>query len=85
MFSNMKKVFSKLRAGWKRIAHAIGRFQTRVIITVFYFLVIGPLGSVMRLLGWDPLDTHKRKAARGTNWRPVRESEPDVESLRRQS
>ncbi len=81
----MKKVLAKLWAGWKRIAHAIGRFQTRVIITIFYGLVVSPLGFVMRLCGWDPLEVGRRKADRGTNWKPVADTEPDIDSLRRQS
>ena len=81
----MKKVLAGLWAGWKRIAHAIGRFQTRVIITIFYCLILSPLGSVMRLCGWDPLEVGRRHARRGTNWKPVTDSEPEVDSLRRQS
>ena len=47
---------------WKPIAHAIGRFQTKVILTVLYFLLLGPLSPVFavkdplglrRPLGWQ--------------------------------
>lgn len=81
----MKKVLAGLWAGWKRIAHVIGRFQTRVIITIFYGLILSPLGFVMRACGWDPLEVGRRHARRGTNWKPVVDSEPEAESLRRQS
>ena len=81
----MKKVLSRLWAGWKRVAHTIGRFQTRVIITVFYGLVISPLGLVMRLCGWDPLEVGRKHTRRGTNWKPVADQEPEIDSLRRQS
>ena len=41
-------------ARWKRIAHAIGNFQARVILTVFYFVVVPPFALVLKV--WkDPL------------------------------
>ena len=84
-FSAMKKFVKKFWEGWKRAAHAFGRFQTRVIITLFYFLILCPISGVMRLFGWDPLQTRLSKHKQSTNWRPVNNSEPDLESLRRQS
>ncbi|OGG05910.1 hypothetical protein A3D05_03230 [Candidatus Gottesmanbacteria bacterium RIFCSPHIGHO2_02_FULL_40_24] len=33
------KIFKRLWQGWKRIAHKIGVFQSKVILTVFYFLL----------------------------------------------
>ena len=83
--TKMKKVLSRIWAAWKRGAHAVGRFQTRVIITLFYCLILSPMGVLMRLFGWDPLETRKSKAQRGSNWKPVGDGEPDIESLRRQS
>src|SRR5262245_59331863 len=39
---------------WKRFARKIGDFQARALMTVFYFLVIGPVAMALR---WhsDPL------------------------------
>jgi len=81
----MKKVLQNIWAGWKRVAHVIGRFQTRVLTTVFYFLILSPCGALGRLVGWDPLETRAAKRRRATNWKPVTPEEPDLESLRRQS
>ncbi len=39
---------------WKRLAHAIGNFQARVLLTLFYGVLILPLGVVVRLFA-DPL------------------------------
>ncbi len=39
---------------WKRIAHAIGNFQARVLLTLFYAILILPFGLVVRLFA-DPL------------------------------
>lgn len=34
---------------WKNIAHYIGVFQTKVILTVFYFTVLFPAGIIISL------------------------------------
>jgi len=81
----MKDFFKYIWQKWKIIAHAIGRFQTKLLLTIFYFMIISPFGSIMRLFGWDPLNTRKSKIKSGTNWQSVRNSEPDIESLKRQS
>jgi hypothetical protein len=56
--------------GWKRVARKIGDVQARIILTLFYFIVIGPFALPIRWWG-DPL-TIKARTPRG--WRP-RESE----------
>ena len=81
----MKKVLSKLWSGWKKIAFKIGRFNTIIIISLFYLLVLAPLGLVMRLFGWNPLETGRRHFESESNWKPVRDSEPTMESLHHQS
>jgi len=39
---------------WKRVAHKIGNFQARVILTVLYAVLILPFGLAARLFS-DPL------------------------------
>ena len=41
---------------WMKLAEAISWVMTRVILTVFYYLVLTPIGLVMRGLGKAPLD-----------------------------
>jgi hypothetical protein len=58
---------SRLRAlweGWRRVAKRIGDVQARILLTVFYFLILAPFALVVR---WrmDPLAI---KTAAG--WRP---------------
>ncbi|MBD3403457.1 hypothetical protein GF420_11215 [candidate division GN15 bacterium] len=79
----MKSVLRRLWAGWKRIALKIGRFNTMVLLGLFYFLILSPLGGLFRLFGWDPL--HRRRGNRSTSWQAVDNGSPDLESLRRQS
>jgi len=45
---------------WMQMAHALGWFNTRVLLGLVYFLVMTPIGMVMRLLGRDPLDRRLR-------------------------
>jgi hypothetical protein len=40
---------------WMGIAVAIGFVMTRVILTIFFFLVLTPVGLVFRLIGRDAL------------------------------
>ncbi|HEY6419828.1 MAG TPA: hypothetical protein VIX59_12555 [Candidatus Binataceae bacterium] len=35
--------------GWKRVARKIGDFQARVILSVFYFVLLAPFALVSRL------------------------------------
>jgi hypothetical protein len=44
----------KLWQRWKRIARKIGDFQARALMTIFYFLVVGPVAMALRWRS-DPL------------------------------
>ncbi len=43
---------------WQRIARRIGDFQARLILTVLYFVIIGPFALIVRW-GADPLSLKK--------------------------
>ena len=45
---------------WKAFAHALGKVQTMVLLTVFYFLILGPASLFFRLLG-KPALTYRGK------------------------
>lgn len=81
----MKKFARKVWNGWKKIALKIGRFQTALFLSIFYFLILVPVGFVFKLFGWDPLETRRPKRERSSNWKAVSLDEPDLEDLRRQS
>lgn len=49
---------------WWRIAQVLGWINTRVLLTAFFFLLLTPVGYVMRLLGRNPL----RPAWASTSW-----------------
>ena len=52
----MIKTLKRVWAGWKRIANFIGRIQTRIILTLFFFVVAGPAWVLIRLFGKDLLN-----------------------------
>ena len=43
---------------WKPIAKAIGDFQARLILTVIYFIIVGPFALIIRWAA-DPLSLKK--------------------------
>ncbi len=57
----------KLWQGWKAFAHVLGKIQTVILLTVFYFLVLGPISIVFRLLGKSPLPYQSKNP--DTNWK----------------
>jgi hypothetical protein len=56
-------MWKRLWHAWKKIAHQIGNFQARVLLTVFYALLLFPFGITARLF-FDPLRIKKPP----TNW-----------------
>jgi len=80
----MKQFFKNIWEKWKIIAHKIGQFNTKIIVTVVYFIMISPLGALFRLFGWNPLDLSFHSENK-TNWKDVQKQNPDIESLKRQS
>jgi hypothetical protein len=52
---------------WWRFAQVIGWINARVLLSVFFFAVLSPVGIVMRLLGRNPLRTPRSD----TTWSPV--------------
>lgn len=51
---------------WWRFAQALGWVNSRILLTVFFALVLTPAGVLMRLLGRNPL----RPAGSATSWAP---------------
>ena len=47
---------------WMRLAFALGYVNSRILLTVIYFLVFVPYGLVSRLFGRDPLRRRAGKA-----------------------
>ncbi len=68
---------------WKRLAHVIGNFQARVLLTVFYFVIVPPFALIVRLLK-DPLTLRRPRTAK-TFWIERPPEGAPAERARRQS
>jgi hypothetical protein len=51
---------------WMKLADALAWFNTRLLLGLVYYLVMTPIGLLMRLLGRDPLD--RRLHDRASYW-----------------
>ena len=41
--------------GWMRVGEALGWINTRILLTLVFFLVVTPIGLLMRLFGRSPI------------------------------
>jgi hypothetical protein len=66
---------------WKEYAHRAGSYQTRVLLTLVYLVVLGPAAFFARILGARLIDL---SASGGSTWieRPM--SDKSLSALRRQ-
>ena len=75
----MRQVLRAALERWKRVAHKIGEFQSRLILSVFYFVVFAPFALGLKMFS-DPLQL---RSSHGWTERHE-EKEPAAESSRRQ-
>jgi Saxitoxin biosynthesis operon protein SxtJ len=62
------KTLGPVHRVWMRIGHALGWVNTRILLTLVFFLIVTPMGLALRALGKDPLargeradaDSHRR-------------------------
>jgi hypothetical protein len=66
---------------WMKLAEGISWVMTRVILTTFFFLILSPVGLLMRLFGKRPLDL-KWKDEKGSQWVDKPEGEFTIERYR---
>jgi len=71
-----------LRAWWMKFAELVAYVNTRVLLTVVYVVVIGPVWLVTRLLGKDFLD--RGLTSDGTYWREREAGGHEMKDVRRQ-
>ena len=45
--------------GWMTIGLALGWINSRIILGLVYFLVLQPIAIIMKIVGYDPLNTKK--------------------------
>jgi hypothetical protein len=76
-----RNVFKRLWAAWKRFARQMGNFQGRVLLALFYFIIVTPFGLLVRLFS-DPLRIKQRE--RSSFWLDRAPANVDLEKTRSQ-
>jgi hypothetical protein len=71
-------VLRNLWRAWKVLATRIGHFQSRLILVTLYFVAVGPIAVIVRLVS-DPLGVK----GRGSSW-TERRRVTSLEAARRQ-
>jgi hypothetical protein len=71
--------YKKAWAAWKNLAHKIGNFQARVVLSIFYAIGVLPFGLAARLFS-DPLRIKKKP----TEWLDHPDEAYDLEWARKQ-
>lgn len=73
-----KNILKRIWDGWKKIARKIGDFNARVILTIFYFVLLLPFALMVKFFT-DPLEI-KKGAKKG--WQ-VKEEKADIPPMER--
>ena len=62
-------VLMPLNRLWGAFAARLAAVNNFVLLGVFFYLLVTPMGAVMRLFGWDPMTRTLRRS--GSYWTPV--------------
>ena len=65
---------------WMKIGHVLGWINTRLLLGIVFYLVIAPIGIVLRLMGKDPLN--RKYDRNGLSYR-IKSKQPGVDKLER--
>ena len=57
----MKKFFKLIWRGWTKFAHTLGVVNTKILLTISYFVIIASVSVVSRVFGADFLDKRQKK------------------------
>ena len=66
-----------------KIAHIVGWINTRIILTAIYYVILTPIGIILRLAGKDLLDV-KIEKEKDTYWKEREQIVATKESLEKQ-
>ena len=76
------KIWLAFFARWMKFAEVLSWFSTRVILTVFFFLILTPYAFFLRLIGKAPMDL-SWKDGRKTFWIDKPAVAPDLKRYHR--
>lgn len=71
---------SPMYKGWMATGNVLGWINTRIILGLVFYIVIMPIGLVMRLLGKDPMN--RKLSYKETSYR-VQSKKPDRQQIER--
>lgn len=64
---------------WMKIGHGIGWVNTRIILGVLFYVLVLPMGLIMRLFGNDPMARKRDKSASSYRIKSVGEAKDRME------
>lgn len=73
----MRQLLRTFYRYWMRFAHVLGWINSRILLTIFFLVVFGPI-AIIRLL----YRLTRRSSDRDSYWLAVRRDEPTIERLR---
>ena len=76
------KIFSALWKGWMAFAKAVGYVQTRIILFIFYVLILGPVSIFLRLFRVNILSIKQER--KDSFWQTKAPMDESLEGLQRQ-
>jgi hypothetical protein len=68
------RILAQPYRAWMALGHALGLVNTRIILSLFFYLVLTPVGVVLRWMGKDPMRRAWDPAA--VSYRQPREPRP---------
>jgi len=68
---------------WMKFAFILGWFNTRLLLCVFFYLILSPIGLLMRLFKIDLLDRRFNRT-RQSYWKPKENKEFSIADYERQ-
>ena len=73
------KALQPVYTTWMKFGHAIGWVNTRIILGVLFYLLVLPMGLIMRLFGKDPMAKKYDKSVSSYRIESVSESKDRLE------
>lgn len=76
----MKKVWNK----WQAITKKIVNMQANIVLFIIYFLLIIPLGLILKTFFPKVLFGHRHQARKGSFWIPYKKTTYDISFAKKQ-
>jgi len=65
---------------WMSLSHLMGHLMSRFILTMIFFLIITPIGLILRISGKRPLDLKLEKQT-NSYWQPRKNRQSDLNKM----